>query len=136
MILAFEAWAAKVWQIGAGLGAEVSLADFRKDMILDFYNEAGQLAISYKIYRAGYRSIRRCPIWTPTPTRWRSSTSSWRTKAGSGTSRSPNRPSRASPRRTPSVSSQDLMRSARSRFGADTRQDEGDPCVLCKEKSC
>src|SRR5271168_1907198 len=37
----FEAWAAKVWQIGAGLGAEVSLADFRKDLILDFYNEAG-----------------------------------------------------------------------------------------------
>ncbi|MGB6691945.1 MAG: phage tail protein [Terracidiphilus sp.] len=50
--LAFEAWAAKVWQVGAGLGAEVSLADFRKDVILDFYNEAGQLAISYKIYRA------------------------------------------------------------------------------------
>jgi phage tail-like protein len=49
---AFEAWAAKVWQIGAALGAEVSLADFRKDVILDFYNEAGQLAISYKIYRA------------------------------------------------------------------------------------
>ncbi len=49
---AFEAWAAKVWQIGAGLGSEVSLADFRKDVILDFYNEAGQLAISYKIYRA------------------------------------------------------------------------------------
>ena len=30
----------------------MSLADFRKDMILDFYNEAGQMAISYKIYRA------------------------------------------------------------------------------------
>jgi phage tail-like protein len=50
--LEFEAWAAKVWQIHAGLGAEVSLLDFRKDVILDFYNEAGQLAISYKIYRA------------------------------------------------------------------------------------
>ena len=50
--VAFEAWAAKVWQIGAALGSEVSLADFRKDVILDFYNEAGQLAISYKIYRA------------------------------------------------------------------------------------
>ncbi len=50
--VAFEAWAAKVWQIGATLGSEVSLADFRKDVILDFYNEAGQLAISYKIYRA------------------------------------------------------------------------------------
>ncbi|HWZ95802.1 MAG TPA: phage tail protein [Opitutaceae bacterium] len=48
----FEAWAAKVWQVHAGLGSEVSLLDFRKDVILDFYNEAGQLAISYKIYRA------------------------------------------------------------------------------------
>ena len=48
----FEAWAAKVWQISAELGAEVSLRDFRKDLILELYNEAGQLAISYKIYRA------------------------------------------------------------------------------------
>jgi phage tail-like protein len=48
----FERWANKVWQIGAGLGAEVSLADFRKPaIILEVYNEAGQLAISYTIYR-------------------------------------------------------------------------------------
>ena len=47
----FEAWAAKVWQVGAGLGAEVSLKDFRKDIIIEFYNEAGQTAISYKVYR-------------------------------------------------------------------------------------
>jgi phage tail-like protein len=59
--LAFEAWAAKVWQIGAALGAEVSLADFRKDIILDFYNEAGQLAISYKIYRAWVSEYQALP---------------------------------------------------------------------------
>ncbi len=47
----FEKWANKVWNFGAGLGSEVSLKDFRKDIILDFYNEAGQLAISYRIYR-------------------------------------------------------------------------------------
>jgi phage tail-like protein len=46
----FEQWANKVWQLGAGLGSEVSLADFRKDVILDFYNEAGQLVLAYKIY--------------------------------------------------------------------------------------
>jgi phage tail-like protein len=57
----FEAWAAKVWQIGAGLGAEVSLADFRKDVILDFFNEAGQLAISYKIYRAWVSEYQALP---------------------------------------------------------------------------
>lgn len=47
----FEKWAGKVWNFGAGLGAEVSLKDFRKDIIIDFYNEAGQLALSYKVYR-------------------------------------------------------------------------------------
>ena len=47
----FEAWANKVWQFGAGLGGEVALADFRKDVVLEFYNEAGQLALSYKIFR-------------------------------------------------------------------------------------
>ena len=50
-----------MWQIGASLGAEVSLADFRKDVILDFYNEAGQLAISYKIYRAWVSEYQALP---------------------------------------------------------------------------
>ena len=59
--LAFEAWAAKVWQLGATLGSEISLADFRKDIILDFYNEAGQLAISYKIYRAWVSEYQALP---------------------------------------------------------------------------
>ena len=59
--LVFEAWAAKVWQVGAGLGSEVSLADFRKDVILDFFNEAGQLAISYKIYRAWVSEYQALP---------------------------------------------------------------------------
>src|ERR1700739_229374 len=49
--VAFEQWANKVWNYGAGLGSEVSLLDFRKDVIIQFYNEAGQLAISYKVYR-------------------------------------------------------------------------------------
>ncbi|HRM74313.1 MAG TPA: phage tail protein, partial [Paracoccus sp. (in: a-proteobacteria)] len=40
----FEQWANKVWNYGAGLGAEVSLRDFRKDLVIDFFNEAGQLA--------------------------------------------------------------------------------------------
>jgi phage tail-like protein len=48
---AFEQWADKVWKLGAGLGGEVALADFRKDVVLEFYNEAGQLALAYNIYR-------------------------------------------------------------------------------------
>jgi phage tail-like protein len=47
----FEQWANKVWNFGSGLGAEVSLKDFRKDIIIEVYNEAGQLAIAYKAFR-------------------------------------------------------------------------------------
>ena len=47
----FERWANKVWNFGSGLGAEVSLKDFRKDIIIELYNEAGQLAVAYKVYR-------------------------------------------------------------------------------------
>src|ERR1700752_4962956 len=47
----FEQWANKIWNFGSGLGAETSLKDFRKDIIIETYNEAGQLAIAYKVYR-------------------------------------------------------------------------------------
>ena len=40
-----------MWNYGSGLGSEVSLKDFRKDLVLEIYNEAGQLAIAYKLYR-------------------------------------------------------------------------------------
>jgi phage tail-like protein len=49
--LEFEAWADKVWHINAGLGAEVSLKDFRKDLILELLNETGQVVMAYKIFR-------------------------------------------------------------------------------------
>ena len=47
----FEKWANKVWNLGSGLGMEVSLEDFRKDIVIELYNEAGQLAIAYKVFR-------------------------------------------------------------------------------------
>lgn len=47
----FEQWANKVWNYGSGLGSEVSLKDFRKDIIIELMNEAGQVAIAYKVYR-------------------------------------------------------------------------------------
>lgn len=47
----FEQWANKTWNFGSGLGAEVSLHDFRKDIIIELYNEAGQLAMAFKVYR-------------------------------------------------------------------------------------
>jgi phage tail-like protein len=48
---AFALWAGKVWQLGAQLGSEVSLADFRKDIILEVYNEASEKVIAHNIYR-------------------------------------------------------------------------------------
>ncbi|MBK6872034.1 MAG: phage tail protein [Kineosporiaceae bacterium] len=57
----FEQWANKVWNYGSGLGAETSLQDFRKDIILEVYNEAGQLAIAYKIYRCWVSEFQALP---------------------------------------------------------------------------
>ena len=59
--LDFEQWANKVWNYGAGLGAEISLRDFRKDLVIDFFNEAGQLAISYRIFRAWVSEYQALP---------------------------------------------------------------------------
>jgi phage tail-like protein len=57
----FEKWANKVWSFGSGLGAEVSLKDFRKDLIIEFYNEAGQLAIAYKVFRCWVSEYQALP---------------------------------------------------------------------------
>ncbi len=59
--LEFENWANKVWNFGAGLGGEVSLKDFRKDIIIEIYNEAGQMAIAYKIYRCWVSEYQALP---------------------------------------------------------------------------
>jgi phage tail-like protein len=57
----FEKWANKVWNFGAGLGSEVSLKDFRKDIIIELYNEAGQLAIAYKVFRCWVSEFQASP---------------------------------------------------------------------------
>jgi phage tail-like protein len=57
----FEKWANKVWNFGSGLGSEVSLKDFRKDLIIELYNEAGQLAIAYKVFRAWVSEFQSLP---------------------------------------------------------------------------
>ena len=58
---AFEQWAGKVWRLGAGLGAEVSLKDFRKDIILELYNEAVQKVQAYNIYRCWVSEFQSMP---------------------------------------------------------------------------
>ena len=56
--LEFEAWANKVWNYGNAQATadqrtkEVSLKDFRRNLVIDVFNEAGQKVISYRVYRA------------------------------------------------------------------------------------
>jgi phage tail-like protein len=57
----FEQWANKVWNYGSGLGSEVSLKDFRKDVIIEVYNEAGQPVIAYKVYRCWVSEFQAMP---------------------------------------------------------------------------
>lgn len=59
--VAFEQWANKVWNYGSTLGTEVSLKDFRKDIILELYNEAGQLVLAWKIYRCWVSEYQALP---------------------------------------------------------------------------
>ena len=57
----FERWANKVWNFGSGLGAEVSLRDFRKDIIIEVYNEAGQVVLAYRVYRCWVSEFQALP---------------------------------------------------------------------------
>lgn len=59
--LDFEKWANKVWNYGAGLGMEDSLKDFRKDLIIEVYNEAGQKVIAYNVFRCWVSEFQALP---------------------------------------------------------------------------
>ena len=57
---AFEQWANKTTVFGGG-SSEVSLADFRKDLIIEVYNEAGQVVLAYKVYRCWVSEYQALP---------------------------------------------------------------------------
>ncbi len=57
----FEQWANKVWNHGATAGAEVSLKDFRKNIILELLNEAGQTVMTYRLYRCWVSEYQAMP---------------------------------------------------------------------------
>ncbi|MFN8488145.1 MAG: phage tail protein [Caldilineaceae bacterium] len=61
--LEFENWANKVWNYGNSPkdGKEVSLKDFRKDIIIELYNEAGQKVLAYKVYRCWVSEYKALP---------------------------------------------------------------------------
>lgn len=57
----FEAWANKVWNFGGKDGAEVSLKDFRRDLIIEVYNEAGQKVLAYNVRRCWVSEYQALP---------------------------------------------------------------------------
>ncbi|MEO9240083.1 MAG: phage tail protein [Jatrophihabitantaceae bacterium] len=61
----FEQWANKVWNYSNAQAKmseqEVSLADFRKDLILDVFNEAGQKVLSYHLFRCWVSEFQSLP---------------------------------------------------------------------------
>ncbi len=59
--LEFEKWANKVWDFSAGFGSESSLADFRKDITIEVYNEAGQKVIAYNLFRCWVSEYQALP---------------------------------------------------------------------------
>jgi phage tail-like protein len=56
----FEKWANKVWNLNA-VGQDVSLKDFRKNVVIEVFNEAGQVALRYKIYRCWVSEYQALP---------------------------------------------------------------------------
>jgi phage tail-like protein len=57
----FEQWANKVWNYDSGRGSEVSLKDFRKNITIEMYNEAGQPVIAYNVYRCWVSEYQALP---------------------------------------------------------------------------
>jgi phage tail-like protein len=56
--VAFEAWANKVSSLAQ---PGISLADFRKDLIVDVFNEANQNVISYHLFRCWVSEYQALP---------------------------------------------------------------------------
>jgi phage tail-like protein len=59
--LEFYNWASKVWDVSGSNGSESSLKDFRRDIIIEIYNEAGQKVIAYNIFRCWVSEFQALP---------------------------------------------------------------------------
>jgi len=61
---AFEQWANKVYDwanSGSATGQNTSLLDFRKDLTIEVYNEAGQKVIAYNVHKAWVSEFNALP---------------------------------------------------------------------------
>jgi len=59
--LDFEAWANNVWLSAAKPGEEVSLKGFRKELIIEVRNEAGQAVLKYLVHRCWVSEYQAVP---------------------------------------------------------------------------
>ena len=57
----FEKWAGRVRNAGSGLEAEVSLRQFRRDLVIESYHESGQLTMSSKVFRCRVSEYQTLP---------------------------------------------------------------------------
>lgn len=57
----FLKWAKMVRNLGAGAGAEVNLEEYRKDLLIEVYNETGRIAVAYKVYRCWVSEFQAIP---------------------------------------------------------------------------
>lgn len=58
---AFEQWASAVWAFQSGPGRESSLANLYKDITIELYNDAGQVAVRYFVYRCWVSEFQALP---------------------------------------------------------------------------
>ena len=56
--LEFIRWANKAWYVQGRPGNEVSLSDFRKDILIEVYNAAGQKVVGFNVYRCWVSELR------------------------------------------------------------------------------
>ncbi len=61
MDMTFHNWAGLVWNFNSALGSEVSLANFRKTITAELYNEAGQKVMAFKLYRCWVSEYQALP---------------------------------------------------------------------------
>jgi len=57
----FENWAKRVFDLGSRPGADASLKDFRKDIVIELHDEAGNVAVAYRVYRCWVSELQALP---------------------------------------------------------------------------
>ena len=59
----FEQWANKVWSYHNAIGTDpnVSLKDFRRDITIELFNEAGQKVLGYNVFRCWVSEFQALP---------------------------------------------------------------------------